>query len=383
MMSNGSICPQPPGDCLRVRLSGSLVALAALATQLPGPLEVARELVGRGAAGRTGWPSADAALDGAALTVAAAGVWLMLGWASVICGLAAVARIPGGFGRWGRAILGSIAPAAIRRVLIAGVGVSVVAGAAACAVQEPLGGPSRPTAPAASPAATAAPTPTNPCPAMYPTADSITGGGARSGTAVRGVPSPAGAAESPDPDWPVQRPGSGPDVDVDWPDPPVSAPSRADPLAVTPHSGEPAPGGSHTATAHSPTSTPRPSQFGPTRRSSTAHPDAARRPAPQSAAPQSGAAQTGAPQTGAAQAGAAQSSAPHSGSPRVVIVHRGDSLWKLAARDLGPGADDAHVDAAWRRWYAANREVIGGDPNLIEPGQRLQSPTTSRHPPEN
>ncbi|GIL35573.1 LysM peptidoglycan-binding domain-containing protein [Phycicoccus sp. DTK01] len=61
--------------------------------------------------------------------------------------------------------------------------------------------------------------------------------------------------------------------------------------------------------------------------------------------------------------------------PDVVVVHRGDSLWTLAARHLGPGASDAEVARAWPRWYAANRAVIGADPDLLLPGQVLRAPT--------
>jgi len=49
-------------------------------------------------------------------------------------------------------------------------------------------------------------------------------------------------------------------------------------------------------------------------------------------------------------------------------------LWSIAARHLAPGASDAQVDAAWRAWYAANRPVIGADPDLILPGQLLHAP---------
>ncbi|WP_030150001.1 LysM peptidoglycan-binding domain-containing protein [Oerskovia turbata] len=59
-----------------------------------------------------------------------------------------------------------------------------------------------------------------------------------------------------------------------------------------------------------------------------------------------------------------------------VVVLRGDSLWSLAARALGEGATDAQVAAEWRRWYAANAEIIGQDPDLIRPGQVLQAPRT-------
>jgi nucleoid-associated protein YgaU len=60
--------------------------------------------------------------------------------------------------------------------------------------------------------------------------------------------------------------------------------------------------------------------------------------------------------------------------PHEVVVHRGDSLWSIAARGLGPDATDAEVAEAWPHWYAANRDVIGPDPDLILPGQVLRAP---------
>jgi hypothetical protein len=57
-----------------------------------------------------------------------------------------------------------------------------------------------------------------------------------------------------------------------------------------------------------------------------------------------------------------------------VVVHRGDTLWSIVARHLGSHASDAEVARAWPRWYAANREVIGDDPDLIKPGQVLHAP---------
>ena len=58
-----------------------------------------------------------------------------------------------------------------------------------------------------------------------------------------------------------------------------------------------------------------------------------------------------------------------------VVVRRGDTLWGLAARRLGPDASAAEVAAEWPRWYAANRRVIGPDPDLLRPGQRLVPPS--------
>jgi resuscitation-promoting factor RpfA len=65
------------------------------------------------------------------------------------------------------------------------------------------------------------------------------------------------------------------------------------------------------------------------------------------------------------------------GSRSAVTVQPGDSLWAIAARQLGPGATAADVAASWPRWYAANRAVIGPDPDLILPGQRLVPPPPS------
>ncbi len=63
-----------------------------------------------------------------------------------------------------------------------------------------------------------------------------------------------------------------------------------------------------------------------------------------------------------------------------VVVHRGDTLWSIAARRLGAGASDAEIAAEWPRWHAANRHVIGADPDLILPGQRLRAPAARRAP---
>lgn len=63
---------------------------------------------------------------------------------------------------------------------------------------------------------------------------------------------------------------------------------------------------------------------------------------------------------------------PASESPSHVVAP-GDCLWSIV-RDRSPAADDARVGAAVDRWYRANRDVIGDDPDLIQPGQRLDPP---------
>ena len=73
--------------------------------------------------------------------------------------------------------------------------------------------------------------------------------------------------------------------------------------------------------------------------------------------------------------GARQPSAATPGETTTqVVVQRGDSLWAIATRHLGPGATNAGIATEWPRWYAANRAVIGRDPNLLLPGQRLIAP---------
>lgn len=63
--------------------------------------------------------------------------------------------------------------------------------------------------------------------------------------------------------------------------------------------------------------------------------------------------------------------------PATVTVRPGDTLWRIAAEQLGshPALDD--IARAWPMIYELNREVIGPDPGLIEPGQRLVLPDDS------
>lgn len=66
------------------------------------------------------------------------------------------------------------------------------------------------------------------------------------------------------------------------------------------------------------------------------------------------------------------------GGPQEIVVHRGDNLWSIAARHLGPTATTTEISAEWHRWFAANRQVIGDDANLITPGQVLRPPVPVR-----
>jgi hypothetical protein len=63
-----------------------------------------------------------------------------------------------------------------------------------------------------------------------------------------------------------------------------------------------------------------------------------------------------------------------------VVVRPGDTLWAIAARSLPRDASDAQIAAATRAWHDANRQVVGPDPHLIFPAQRLVPPTGKDHP---
>jgi uncharacterized protein YidB (DUF937 family) len=58
------------------------------------------------------------------------------------------------------------------------------------------------------------------------------------------------------------------------------------------------------------------------------------------------------------------------GEVEIYVVVAGDSLSKISKRYY----DDAN---AWRRIYDANKEVIGANPDLIRPGQKLRIPKKS------
>jgi nucleoid-associated protein YgaU len=65
---------------------------------------------------------------------------------------------------------------------------------------------------------------------------------------------------------------------------------------------------------------------------------------------------------------------------KTVVVLDGDSLWSIAANRLGTGSTALYIGAEWPRWYAANRDVIGDDANLILPGQLLNPPAPRAAP---
>jgi LysM domain len=76
------------------------------------------------------------------------------------------------------------------------------------------------------------------------------------------------------------------------------------------------------------------------------------------------------------QAGTQPADSEAESRPRVV-VHPGDSLWRIAEQRLHSSAPADEVTALVHRLHHRNRGVIGPDPDLIRPGQRLVVPPKS------
>lgn len=70
---------------------------------------------------------------------------------------------------------------------------------------------------------------------------------------------------------------------------------------------------------------------------------------------------------------AATAPAPVAAGPTYTVA-AGDCLWSIAARVLGRNATSRAIDRGWRAIYAANRDAVGADPNLIHPGLVLGLP---------
>jgi DNA-binding CsgD family transcriptional regulator len=63
-----------------------------------------------------------------------------------------------------------------------------------------------------------------------------------------------------------------------------------------------------------------------------------------------------------------------------VVVRPGDSLWSISSDLLGPNASPHEIAEETERIYALNRDLIGGDPNLIFANQELSLPPEAGQP---
>ena len=236
------------GLSARLTLVICMAVLAALVTQLPDPVQVMSVITGSG-------PSpVDAAAPLAAvqailLITAGLIAWLLVAWALLVVLVGLLTRLPGRSGRRARRLLPRIAPASVGRVVAAAVGVSVIAGTAACAA------PGGSTAAVGTAASTASPVPTTspaadpadgsitidwPAPAS-PAAGTTTSVGPTTQVAAQVTPSATSPSPSPSPtptptpeDSPVPTESS-PAADPPQEPPPTAAdPVAADPVAAPP-----------------------------------------------------------------------------------------------------------------------------------------------------
>lgn len=76
----------------------------------------------------------------------------------------------------------------------------------------------------------------------------------------------------------------------------------------------------------------------------------------------------------------ALSSARHMGAPmrrsqaQTATVRPGETLWNLAAAQLGSSATDWEIARQWPRWHRHNADRIGEDPRDLRPGMILRIP---------
>jgi len=60
---------------------------------------------------------------------------------------------------------------------------------------------------------------------------------------------------------------------------------------------------------------------------------------------------------------------------RSYVIRPGDTLWDIAEAHLAPSQrSPSRIDRYWRQVHAANRDVLGDDPDLIHPGARVVLP---------
>lgn len=260
---------------------------------------------------------------------------VLAAWLGIGATATALARAPGALGAVAEQVAARMAPAVVRRMVALLAGTAV---AAALAPGTAVAAPDRPGRVSAyaldgdSPAGSSLPDP-----GFHPL----------SGPAPLGSPSstpPAAATAGPPPAVPSGRPVALPSSA----DAPPSAPSG-------PPAARPSPAGAPPVAVSS----------GPAIASSA---DLDREPGYRPAAPR-------ATRTPVPIDPLAAPARPGAMPEEHYVVRRGDTLWDIAARHLGPAATAAQIAGEWPRWYAANRQVIGADPDLIRPGQQLAPPS--------
>lgn len=251
--------------------------------------------------------------DAAAAGLAGALLWLVALWLAVGLLATFLSLAPGRLGGAARLVAQRAVPAALRNMLLASVGASLllspVAAIASPGPAVPLGtlAPSWPLDPPAS-SAPALPWPTDSGPHQ---------------------------PSEPGPGWPTDpASGTATSSPLTSPPAPTVSPSRPTPTSTTPSSGSPG--------------QPPPSGASPTAPSQSRPPAEPRQPR--------------------------DTPPPVVPADRQVTVTAGDSLWMIAASRLGPAASDREIAIEWPYWYRENRSIIGPNPDLLRPGTTLLAP---------
>ncbi|MEO9138227.1 MAG: hypothetical protein ABI345_04095 [Jatrophihabitans sp.] len=259
--------------------------------------------------------------DAVCVRLTGAALWVIAVWVAIGLLAAAAAQLPGTVGHRARRVSQMVLPRVLQRVLVGSAGLGVLLAPAVAQARSHW-----------APAPIASPPP-------------VTAG-------VNPVPGPA---------WPTN--------DADPTSTHTTTPRLATPRTATPRSTAaqlPIPGPSWPGTLASP-NTPAP-VTSPTMATTTPSGRDVERPSgvPSRAKPRtlSGDMSQSPPQNPAR----APSPAGH------VRVHDGDALWLVAAHRLGPEPSEQAIAHYWPRIFAANRAVVGDDPNLIQPGQELRLP---------
>jgi hypothetical protein len=256
----------------------------------------------------------EAGFDRLLVNSAALAAWVGLGWFCLVAALALASRVPGASGRLCGAISRRLTPRLLRRLVEAAIGISIVAG--------PLAGGSAFANPVASTPAASTPAASTPA-ASTPAAP----------TPVASAPATSAPAASATPAASEDPVASANSIWLDRPTSHVtSAPTDQAPIQLD------RPAATFVASAPRPMVVRTPA--GPaTLIAGSPHRDVGDRSADDS-----------------------------------YVVRRGDALWDIAARHLGPSATAVDIAREWPRWYQANRAVIGDDPSLIRPGELLVPP---------
>lgn len=326
------------------RLPRLAASLAVVVLAAPGAVVLVRSTLGPdGPGART--------VDGVVATAVLLAGAVVLGWYALTAALAAVclgARLLGRGWRCGEDVVRSAGAPLLRRLVTVGAGAAVAAGM----VISPV---------AAEPLPRDAVSVAFEIPEEVAVPDDLGWGASDHPTTADDTLTDDGPPASDDPGRPSEPPADAPSSTEPVPRAPSQEPTDQAPADTAPSPGSPtAQGpGPESSDPRSPGSSGTPSPGAPSPGpGSPAAETPVEAPAPPGENPADG---TASPE------GADGTAGDH-------VVRAGESLWSIAAAELGADATPAQIAARWPQWFEANSDLIGADPDLIHPGQELHAP---------